>query len=708
MNNLLRVLALSALLMFLLCGVSFADGTFTDLKNAIDGTPAGGTLTLSQDYTYDISADAAPLSNDGVPIKKAITIDGNNKTVSGSGKTRVFKISGVSGDKALTVKNLTITKGGNSKSGAALYVDLESRANFVNCTITKNGTVAGTHTKDGGAIYVFSKAVVSFEDCTISNNLGADRAAGVYLIGNGTFVNCRIVDNVGASRGGGIYVDPGYKSPQRGGDWGGNVTMRNCIITGNKGGRGGGVYVNSENDKLNVFENCVISSNDVSANSIGNCGGILFYNAKGRVTGCTISDNKAVRGGGVIVDVLSEVAIDNCTITGNRATGPVGGGILCHDGSHPDDPMKLIGNINLSRSTVKDNAVSMDLSDDICINWSTNTDKSKDVVGTIGSWVARYDGKISSLGSNTIGVLTNPKNFTRAVEDKIANVRAVLPEGHADLPPVMPPVVYNPSSGPKPVVVTVSEDITQTQSPQDIEVRPDADGAFNAHPVVITGIPLVIDVKDQGNLEANGIKASVDDKGRLVLTGEPRDVGVFFISVGLPDGTRKEVKIEIKAVEKSVTGMVNTAPEAVRENWSATLSGDSAKPRFEMYFNVNIPETSGFDKKAKSPSVVFEGASGKAEIVTVANKGGGVTQQIKVTGTADGAAANVLIKAVKYRVGAVEYVQSTNVKLTDTKLTDQSTAGGAASAKSSSGGCSTGFGVIALFAASALIRRKSA
>ena len=38
--------------------------------------------------------------------------------------------------------------------------------------------------------------------------------------------------------------------------------MKNCVITGNKGGRGGGVYVNSENDKVNLFENCTIANTE--------------------------------------------------------------------------------------------------------------------------------------------------------------------------------------------------------------------------------------------------------------------------------------------------------------------------------------------------------------------------------------------------------------------------------------------------------------
>ena len=255
------VLFLSVSLFFSLVGASFAAGTLTDLQNAIKGTPPGGTLMLGDDYAW-ADSDFAVVSNDGVLVDRAITIDGNGKSVSGGGKTRVLRIEGVKGSDLLTIKNLTVKEGGNSVSGAGIFVGEGNRVRFEKCTVTKNGTKQGTHTKDGGAIFIDSKAVVSFKDCVIKDNLGADRAAGVYLKGNGTFEDCTITGNIGSSRGGGVYVDPGYKAPKRGGEWGGNVVMKNCVITGNKGGRGGGVYVNSENDKVNLFENCTIANTE--------------------------------------------------------------------------------------------------------------------------------------------------------------------------------------------------------------------------------------------------------------------------------------------------------------------------------------------------------------------------------------------------------------------------------------------------------------
>lgn len=409
-------------------GSAYAAGTLTELQALIDEKAAGETLTLTADYTF-VPTDFAVVSNDGVLISEAITIDGAGHSVSGAGSTRVLRVDGVKGAAALTVKNLTLTEGGNTASGSAVFVAEGNRAGFVNCAITKNGTVSGTHTADGGSVFIDSKAVVTFTDCTISDNLGADRAAGVYLKGSATLENCTISNNTGGSRGGGLYVDPGYQAPKRGGDWGGNVVMRNCAISGNRGGRGAGLYINSENDKLNIFENCTITGNQ-TVRTPGNGGGILVYSANARLTNCTVTGNKADKGAGVIVDVQTDVTIENCVISGNDATGTFGGGLLCHDGSYPTDTMKPAGIVRLSDSRITDNRASGGTADDICIHWSPNDDKSPDV--SLGPWTARYDGSVSSGGGNTVGTLINPKNFTKAPDDTIIQPKTDLPADHPD------------------------------------------------------------------------------------------------------------------------------------------------------------------------------------------------------------------------------------------------------------------------------------
>ncbi len=391
-------------------------GNFTELQDAISKTEAGGVLSLSGDYTYDLSADAG-ISTEGIIIDKAITIDGGGYAIDAIGVVRIFKVIGNN----VVFKNLTITKGGSAASGGGVYVDQGMTVSFENVKVTKCGSEKGTHTRDGGAaLFIDSKANVTFTDCEISDNTGKDRAGGIYLKGNAVMRNTKITGNSSGSRGGGLYVDPGYAAPKRGGDWGGNVKMYDCLVMNNKGGRGGGIYVNTENDKLNVFENCTIAGNDVSSNRIGNGGGILFYNAHAKLTNCTIIGNKARYGGGFILDVLSKLEITNCTMAGNTATES-GAGLYAHDGSHSNDTMKAVGTANFMGCVIVGNKLADGTAQDVSVHYSDNMDK--DPNPELGPWVARYDGNFVSGGYNVLGTadLTKPDGVSENVTITLAD-----------------------------------------------------------------------------------------------------------------------------------------------------------------------------------------------------------------------------------------------------------------------------------------------
>lgn len=378
-------------------GLAYADGTFTDLQKLINDDTTG-TITLTQNYTYDYSTDSAAISADGVVISKSITLNGAGHTLDAQGFARVFKITGVTDSKKAALENMIITKGGadSTASGGGIYIDAANNVDFSNCTITKCGTEKGIHTSDGGAaIFINNGAIVNFTSCDITENTGKDRAGGIYIKGIAKFYRCRVTDNTGGSRGGGVYVD--NKSGVA------NVEMYGCTVSGNKGGRGGGVYVNSENKTLNIFKNCTISGNDVSDNSVGNGGGILFYNACAKLTNCTIVNNKAKYGGGLILDVESEVQLINCTLAGNKATLD-GGGLYAYDGSHPvGQAMSPVGTADFTGCIIAGNALisgDVEVSQDVIVHYSTNEDKDHTYDP---SWTARYDGNFVSDGYNVLG-----------------------------------------------------------------------------------------------------------------------------------------------------------------------------------------------------------------------------------------------------------------------------------------------------------------
>jgi hypothetical protein len=108
-----------------------------------------------------------------------------------------------------------------------------------------------------------------------------------------------------------------------------NVTLQNCVVTGNTtgGGEGAGVFVFSYG-QLNVV-NSTISGNTATTagGNVGDGGGIGtgFYSEL-RITNSTIAGNSATgRGGGISIAAGGSLVVANSTISGNSA-GLHGGG----------------------------------------------------------------------------------------------------------------------------------------------------------------------------------------------------------------------------------------------------------------------------------------------------------------------------------------------------------------------------------------------
>ena len=102
---------------------------------------------------------------------------------------------------------------------------------------------------------------------------------------------------------------------------GGTLEMNSCVISGNSGFDGSGIY--NETGSSLALTGCSISFNS----GIGRGGGI--YNgesASATITDCLINNNGSVnRGGGIYSGPSATVNLKNVTITGNSA-GSQGGG----------------------------------------------------------------------------------------------------------------------------------------------------------------------------------------------------------------------------------------------------------------------------------------------------------------------------------------------------------------------------------------------
>ena len=126
--------------------------SFTDLRNAIDATPAGGVLTLDADYAYDPVADIAAQNAvrylDGIFINKNITIDGAGHIINASEANRALRVYGFSN---LTIFNTGFVNG-KGDNGKSIYSS--GSLTFENCTFTTGNTCYhDDDAVDSGSVY---------------------------------------------------------------------------------------------------------------------------------------------------------------------------------------------------------------------------------------------------------------------------------------------------------------------------------------------------------------------------------------------------------------------------------------------------------------------------------------------------------------------------------------------------------------------------
>ena len=262
-------------------------GTFTDLNKLINEDYASNdTIRLGSNYTYT-STDSALIH--GIPIGRAVTIDGNGYTIDGNHLARIFNV-GVDDN----VKFMNI--------------------NFINGNAT--GDVSG---RSGGAIYsLYNKCVV--ENCNFTNNSAQNQGGALR---NVKAYNCNFTGNSAINYGGAM--------------WQGSAD--GCTFTGNSAiNYGGAMYDCSAvgctfSGNSAEYGGAMIDCSAVGCTFSGNSaeyGGAMWVCS---ADGCTFSGNSAEYGG-----AMWECSAVGCTFSGNSAEY---GGAM-RDGSAEDCTFILI------------------------------------------------------------------------------------------------------------------------------------------------------------------------------------------------------------------------------------------------------------------------------------------------------------------------------------------------------------------------------
>jgi len=337
----------------------------------IDGYPADAIFTMTGGK---ISKNTTSLGGKGVYNAGEFTMNGgeisenkgngngggvyNAKTFTMSGGT-ISGNTGSSGAGVYTSNIFTMTGGtisGNTgSSGAGVYT---------NSVFTMTGGQVSENISSGGGGGIMSSGTFTLTGGKISGNKAAE---GGGIVGYGTFDmsgSAVITKNTGATLGGGVSI-LGTAA---------HFTMTGGEISENTALVGGGVFIEGTSiEKPAVFEmngdalicnNKVTSGKNTYGGGVANFGGGAFYMKGGKITGNeakgtemgygggvmstlgifemsggTISDNTASRGGGIYNTSSSTLVVYNSNIIDNTAEGPeasIGSGGGIYTGSYSE------------------------------------------------------------------------------------------------------------------------------------------------------------------------------------------------------------------------------------------------------------------------------------------------------------------------------------------------------------------------------------
>ena len=316
------------------------------IQAAIDASVDGGTIIVAEG-TYN---ECIRVENKSLTIKSTNPNDSlvaASTIINGGNNGSTVLINGGSMH-TVTIEGFTITGGSGSDlisgavyKGGGVYAYIATtilRKNIISNNTAHNGgggvygymcnmTLEGNMIKDnssyleGGGIHLYAGVGntmnVVLTNNFVQNNASTDRSCGgIYTWNvNGSWTGNTIDSNSAHTYAGGICLN--YSSP----------SIINNQITNNTAIDGsGGILVGS--NSFPVIQNNTISNNQAtSINAVG--GGITISSLDLVLTGNTIDNNSAGRGGGIYT--YGDFTLSDNVISNNSANSG-GGGVFVHEG----------------------------------------------------------------------------------------------------------------------------------------------------------------------------------------------------------------------------------------------------------------------------------------------------------------------------------------------------------------------------------------
>jgi len=269
----------------------------------------------------------------GISLREAVSAAGQGDTINFS-VTGTINLTSTGSGHIVIAKNLTIqgpganlltikafdpdSSGENDSDGRRVFFVDNDSSNFATVTISgltlTNGDPQDSGEDDGGGA-IFNRENLTLNNCVLTGNYAQNSGAIYNADGTLTLNDCSISNNSARYDCGGLMVQ------------GGSLFVNRCTITNNSAQNSGGAVMSRTRP-------VTIVDSTLSGNTTKEYGGAIYqYKSTLSVSGSTIASNTAdvdgdgTGAGGGIYNLSGKLTVTNSTISGNSA-GEGGGGIF--------------------------------------------------------------------------------------------------------------------------------------------------------------------------------------------------------------------------------------------------------------------------------------------------------------------------------------------------------------------------------------------
>lgn len=323
---------------------------YATVQSAVDVAASGDMIRIGRgkyDGPVTVTDKSLRLVGEG-PDVTVLTNEGLDV-----GDSVVKLVCSVPGGSAITLGDLTITKGLNSQRGAGI-ANYGCVATIANTVVSNNQAVWGSSGNSGGGIANLN-GTLWVKNSTISHNTASRKGGGVYTSGGDVIIDSsQITDNVatgGDAGGRGVYGGNGGGLAIEGG----RLTVRNSVIAKNTvraysryvsgvvsrhdSGRGAGIYSASspapQSSAVSVVGSTLKDNTAQGENGKGveGPGGGIYNSGSLTIQGSTLKDNRAAHGGalynesGTVESPPGTAMARESNLTANIASDGNGGGV---------------------------------------------------------------------------------------------------------------------------------------------------------------------------------------------------------------------------------------------------------------------------------------------------------------------------------------------------------------------------------------------